>query len=149
MEPRPLVTPVDPQTLGSSSAPPVKFFLFLAIVIAGAFTGYFLSRSGQSSESVTTNSAVTNTMIKTATEVGSTDAAFKDTGTGQLQEGGIRGEGTHKLVRDGGPSQTIYLVSSVIDLEAYTGKKVQVWGQTLKAKYAGWLMDVGRLKILE
>ena len=29
------------------------------------------------------------------------------------------------------------------------GARVQVWGQTMGAKKAGWLIDVGRLKVLE
>ena len=61
----------------------------------------------------------------------------------------VNGEGTHKLIRDGGPSQTVYLISSVIDMSEFVGKKVQVWGETIDAQKAGWLMDVGRVKILE
>jgi hypothetical protein len=147
MESGPLVNPVEPQVSSPASAQPAKFFLAVIVVLAGVVAGYFLSKSSVG-KAVNSN-GVTNTMVQTKNEVGSTDASFKDTATGELQEGGIRGEGTHKLIRDGGPSQTVYLVSSVIDLESYAGKKVQVWGQTLKAKYAGWLMDVGRLKILE
>jgi hypothetical protein len=52
-------------------------------------------------------------------------------------------------VREGGPSQTAYLVSSVIDLDSYAGKKVKVWGETFAAKKVSWLMDVGKIEILE
>jgi hypothetical protein len=31
----------------------------------------------------------------------------------------------------------------------YIGKKVKVWGQTFSSEQAGWLMDVGRLELLE
>lgn len=72
---------------------------------------------------------------------------FKDQATGTLQKGGLDGEGSHQLVREGGPSQTVYLVSSVIDLDAYVGKTVKIWGQTQAAKKAPWLMDVGRLEV--
>ena len=41
------------------------------------------------------------------------------------------------------------MISSVIDLDQYVGKKVEVWGLTLDAVKASWLMDVGRLKVLE
>jgi len=37
----------------------------------------------------------------------------------------------------------------VIDLEKFVGRKVKVWGQTFAAQKAGWLMDVGKLKVLE
>jgi len=89
-------------------------------------------------------------MVKSATEVGSTNTAtYRDTAIGVVEAGGLNGEGTHKLVRDGGPSQTVYLISSVIDLDQYVGKKVELWGLTLDAVKAPWLMDVGRLKLLE
>ncbi len=68
---------------------------------------------------------------------------------GTLEKGGIDGEGTHKLIREGGESQTAYLTSSIIDLDPLVGKKVQVWGETFKGQKAGWLMDVGRVKVLE
>lgn len=157
MEDKPLVTPLNPKTLTPSESeltPPTssqagKFFIIITVIIAGVVTGFVLSRRGSMGDAAKNTSAGKN-IINTSTEVGSTDTnTFKDTATGELQAGGIRGEGTHKLVREGGPSQTVYVVSSVVDLDSYVGKKVQVWGQTLKAKYAGWLMDVGRLKILE
>jgi hypothetical protein len=66
-----------------------------------------------------------------------------------LEEGGIDGEGTHHLVRDGGPSKSVYLTSTVIDLDSFAGKKVKVWGETISARKAGWLMDVGKIKIIE
>ena len=31
----------------------------------------------------------------------------------------------------------------------YIDKKIKVWGQTQTAQYAGWLMDVGRVEVLE
>jgi hypothetical protein len=53
------------------------------------------------------------------------------------------------LERAGGPSQDVYLTSSTISFDEYVGKKVKVWGETFSAKTAGWLMDVGRLELLE
>jgi hypothetical protein len=68
---------------------------------------------------------------------------------GVLQEGGIGNEGTHHLDREGGVSQTVYLTSSVIDLQSFVGKKVEIWGETLSSKKAGWLMDVVKIKVTE
>jgi hypothetical protein len=88
--------------------------------------------------------------ITAGTQVGIRDEkTFKDTGEGQLQKGGINGEGSHHLVRPGGDSQTIYLTSSVIDLDQFIGRKVKVWGETIGAQKAGWLMDVGKLEVIE
>lgn len=77
------------------------------------------------------------------------ERTFRDRAEGVLTIGGIEEEGTHHLVRDGGPSQNVYLTSSVIDLDSFVGKKVEVWGETNKGQKAGWLMDVGKVRIAE
>lgn len=85
-----------------------------------------------------------------AKEAGIADeATFKDSAEGTLEEGGMTGEGTHHLTRDGGPSQNVYLTSTVVNLDDFVGKKVKVFGQTISAKKAGWLMDVGLVKVSE
>lgn len=114
------------------------------IIIAGVLTGFFLSKKG------TVATLTAPGVVQKGREVGSQDVkTFKDTATGIIEAGGINGEGTHKLIREGGPSQTAYLTSSVIDLDQFVGKKVQIWGETFKGQKAAWLMDVGRVKILE
>ncbi|OGD95243.1 hypothetical protein A3F02_03170 [Candidatus Curtissbacteria bacterium RIFCSPHIGHO2_12_FULL_38_9b] len=57
-------------------------------------------------------------------------------------------QGTHKLIRPGGESQTAYLTSSVLDLDTYLGKKVKIFGETFGSSQVGWLMDVGKVEIL-
>lgn len=117
------------------------------IIILGIGTGYLFSRSKIAKS---TPQAKSNQMVKTPNEAGTLDTkTFKDFATGTLEEGGFNGEGTHKLIRPGGNSQTVYLVSSLIDLESFVGKKVEVYGQTIRAKSVGWLMDVGRIKVVE
>jgi hypothetical protein len=119
----------------------------LLIIGTGVGTGYFMAKNKPAGN--TANKATTE-MIKTQTEAGTTDTStFKDYATGDLTEGGINGEGTHHLVRPGGASQTVYLISSLVDLSQFVGKKVEVYGQTVKAKSAGWLMDVGRIKVIQ
>ena len=89
-------------------------------------------------------------IIKTDKVVGSTDTkTFRDSTEGVLEKGGLDGEGTHHLVRPGGESQTAYLTSSVIDLDLYVGKKVKVYGETFQGQKAGWLMDVGKIELLD
>lgn len=150
----PLVTPVDPHTLDSksplakSSPQSKQTLVFVLVIIVGLAVGFFLSRS----QSTTSNNSVISgdDIIKTDTEVGSKDTVtFRDSATGTMEAGGLNGEGTHKLIRDGGPSQTVYLISSIVDLGEFVGKKVEVWGETIKAQRVGWLMDVGRVKIVE
>jgi hypothetical protein len=86
----------------------------------------------------------------TSTGAGMLDSNTKyDTATGDLKDGGISGQGTQHLERDGGPSHYVYLTSSVVDLSGFVGKKVQVWGQTLASKKAPWLMDVAKVQVVQ
>jgi hypothetical protein len=86
----------------------------------------------------------------TSTEAGMLDPKTKyDNATGNLKDGGIGNEGTHHLERDGGPSHYVYLTSSVVDLSGFVGKKVEIWGQTLASKKAGWLMDVAKIQVVQ
>lgn len=121
------------------------------IILLGALTGYFLSsqKTLPGLGAKTANMPVSGKIEKGAV-YGSNDLkTFKDTAEGQLEKGGIDGEGSHHLVRPGGESQTVYLTSSIIDLDLFAGRKVKVWGETNTARKAGWLMDVGRVEVLE
>lgn len=126
---------------------PMYIGIALLVVLLGVGSGWFLSnRTSGASGSPTKSAPGAKT---SATEAGIGDEkTFKDTATGDLQEGGINGEGTHHLVRPGGDTQNVYLTSTVIDLGSFVGKKVQVWGQTISAQQAGWLMDVGKIKAI-
>jgi len=129
--------------------------IILAIVIAGGVTGYFLANRGQGSMMVATQSKQLTggaETVQTSTEVGIKDEkAFKDTSQGKIVINDNKDitEGSHKLLRPGGASQTAYLTSSVLDLNQFLGKCVQIWGETFAGQKAGWLMDVGRIKILD
>lgn len=123
----------------------IVIFVYVLLAVLGVGTGYLLS----SKDGASTLTTPTGTAIKTATVVGISDpSTFKDCATGTLENEGLAGEGTHKLIRDGGPSQTAYLLSSVVDMDQYVGTKVKVCGQTMQAKKVSWLMDVGRLETL-
>jgi hypothetical protein len=120
--------------------------LALVVVVVGVGSGWLLS--GRKSLGVSEGAAPG--AKNTAQEAGIADeATFKDSAEGVLEEGGIAGEGTHHLVRPGGDSQNVYLTSTVVDMQSFVGKKVTVWGQTISARKAGWLMDVGKIKVAE
>jgi len=121
----------------------------IVVILLGVGTGYIFSKIGS-----TNNLNGVEESVDTAKEskkvVGSSDTkTFKDTAIGALKSGGINGEGAYHLVRPGGDSQNVYLTSSIVDLSTYVDKKIKVWGQTQKAQAAGWLMDVGRVEVLE
>ncbi len=142
---QPLVHPITPKKkiVLPKSAPVIGAVL---IILAGMATGFFLSSQQASLPLLGGKPKV----IKTDKMAGSTDVkTFKDVAEGTLEKGGIDGEGTHKLIRPGNESQTVYLTSSVINLDDYVGKKVRIWGETFSAQKAGWLMDVGRVEVLE
>ncbi len=120
----------------------------IGIILAGIFSGFLLHNI--LSKGITSSGDKTSgNVVSKGESAGSNDTkTFKDSAEGQLDSGGLNGEGTHRLTRPGGDNQTVYLTSSVLDLNKYIGKKVRVWGQTFSAKKAGWLMDVGKVEVL-
>jgi hypothetical protein len=115
----------------------------IIVVIAGVGTGYTLSSASAESTSPTPTSNVAD---ESSGGVNIDESMFSDTATGVLNEGGIEGEGTHYLDTGLGEEKYVYLLSTVLDLDPFIGKKVEVQGQTLAAENAGWLMDVGKIK---
>jgi hypothetical protein len=139
----------NPENMSSIFTKKLFTFLILAVVM-GIMTGYVLSSKKENVGNTLNSGVVDSSQITKGTIVGSSDTkTFKDTATGTLKNGGINGEGQFHLVRTGGDSQNVYLVSSNVDLSKFIGKKIKVWGQTQTAQYAGWLMDVGRIEVVE
>ena len=131
------------------SKKPLLPLLVATIIILGITSGY-LASGKKSGGSTAQTGTIKSSGITVGSEFGGKDElVFKDQAIGVIETGGIDGEGTHKLLREGGVSQTVYLTSSTLDLESFNGRKVQIWGETFRAQKAGWLMDVGRLKVLE
>ncbi|PJC28217.1 hypothetical protein CO054_01295 [Candidatus Shapirobacteria bacterium CG_4_9_14_0_2_um_filter_39_11] len=128
--------------------------IILVIILAGGITGWFLANRGGLPVGPTQIKQLTGgaELIQGPKEVGIKDVeTFRDTAEGKIEvnENSNIPEGSHKLIRPGGASQTAYLTSSVVDLNQFLGKCVQVWGETFAAQKVGWLMDVGRVKILD
>ncbi len=136
-----------------------KTWLYLGtgclIVILGVASGFGLSQltaggSGIGSgkvEEVSETGQVSQ--IKVGKTYGRQDEIFSSEAEGVIKKGGIDGEGTHHLEREGGESQTAYLTSSVVDLDQFVERKVKVFGETFAGQKAGWLMDVGAVKVLK
>jgi len=127
-------------------------FAFVAVLlgVVTGFSGYRLyAKSGAMSGSKEDLTMVVDGAIKKGATFGSNDESFKDTAKGYLEIGGFEGEGSHKLLRPGGDNQTVYLTSSVTDLSEFEGMEIEVWGETFQGQSVGWLMDVGRVKVLE
>ena len=152
----PITAPLKPLQNNSSSfltsiLLPSGIILF--IILFGVISGWFLSQRLDSQKMNVGldgySKAPGATVSEGGKEVGTDQTNFKDNAEGVLKEEGVDGEGTHHLERPGGVSQNVYLTSSVVDLDQFIDKKVQVFGETFASKKAGWFMDVGKVKILE
>lgn len=123
----------------------ISYLMLLLVIVLGIFSGYLISQALPQNSSSTKQ---TTQVIPGKKNYGTKNTKlFPDSTEGVLKKGGINGEGTHHLERKGGPSQNVYLTSSVIDLNQFVNKKVKVWGKTYTAQTAGWLMDVGYLEL--
>lgn len=125
----------------------------ILIILAGIGTGFGISRltGGTSTEGQRQQLAedTSGIKVKVGETYGETSDLFTDEAQGVLELNINDGEGTHKLIREGGESQTAYLTSSLIDLDLFIGREVKVWGETYAAQKVGWLMDVGAVKVLK
>lgn len=126
--------------------------ILIVAILLGIGTGFFLAGTKGTTVQTTAGGGVNTNggSVTRGAVVGSDDTkTFKDVVEGELAEGGKDGEGQFHLIRPGGESQYVYLTSSTIDLSQYVKRKVKINGQTHEAQKVGWLMDVGRLEVLE
>jgi len=136
--------------------------LFFIIIVLAITSGFWLSRflplndSGTdiSTPDAQKNIASTENISNAADLIvgqyyGDTGKTFTDDAVGTIVKGGINGEGTHTLQREGGKTQNAALTSSTVDLDLFVDKKVEIQGETNSSTKAGWFLDVGVIKILE
>lgn len=130
-----------------SSALPMVIGAFL-VVLAGVLTAWIISSKVFNKNS--SGGAAAPGVKVTSTEAGTLDPNVKyDTATGVLEEGGIAGEGTYHLGRNGGSTaKDVALTSSLLDLTPFLGKTVNIWGETISStRPGGWLMDVAKIQL--
>lgn len=131
-----------------------RAFIIICViaVLAGVLTGagaFKLKNKKSAANNQVQNVATDPNQIKNGDVFGVQDKdTFADNATGYVEKGGVEGEGSHKLLREGGETQTVALTSSVIDLDKLVGMEVKVYGETHKAEKAGWFMDVGRVEVV-
>lgn len=126
--------------------------IIITVLVIGVVSGFLFSQKGKLAPAIPGNKATGEAggKVEKGQVYGAADGKeFTDKTEGTLEKGGLEGEGSHKLIRPGGESQTVYLTSSILDLDSFTGKKVRVWGETFEPQKAGWFMDVGKLEVLE
>jgi len=148
--------------MGGNVMEPVKKSKTMPLIISagiviGLVTGFFiaqkqllLANGGVNLTSQSTQELTSATNVKVGDVFGSADEkTFRDQAEGILMAGGIEGEGSHHLERGANKTQWVYITSSVVDLDLLVGDRVTIWGETNQGKKAGWLMDVGKLKVQE
>ncbi len=128
----------------------VTLFIAIAAGFGTGFGAFKLKMKTSASDSPQADQLVAGDKVKDGDVFGvKDDQTFKDSAEGYLEKGGTEdGEGSHRLLREGGESQTVYLTSSITDLDKLVGMQVKVWGETFKGQNAGWLMDVGRVQVV-
>ena len=108
-----------------------KTIYFIIVVLAVAL-GFWVSRFFPSSKSgsglisnLTKSNVTPAASLKNSNDLvvgqsyGDTGKTFTDTAIGTIIKGGINGEGTHTLQREGGKTQNAALTSSVVDLDLF------------------------------
>ncbi|RJR29612.1 hypothetical protein C4564_01965 [Candidatus Microgenomates bacterium] len=123
----------------------INLVLSIVVIFAGVGTGWVASRVN-AGESEKSDTAV---MGLEAVSDAIDEEVFNESAQGMLLEGGIEGEGTHRLDRGLGEEKMVYLISSVIDLQSFVGKKVEIRGKSVAGNKAGWLMDVVKVKLMQ
>ena len=128
----------------------LPFILVVIVIVAGGLSGLVLaSRTKSASREVKSTQAQEEVPKEVKESLAQT---FRDEAEGTIQKNDTLDkyvQGTHKLLRPGGESQTAYLTSSVLDLDQYVGKKVKVFGETFGSSQVGWLMDVGKVENIQ
>ena len=121
---------------------------------AGILTGWIFGRSAlvfpTTGGNLSSSEVLQGAKSQGVKVIGSKDTkTFKDCTKGKLikNDGKITTEGSHILQREGGESQNVYLTSSIVDLEQFLNKTIEVCGETNAAQKAGWLLDVGLVKV--
>lgn len=148
--PEPILDPIVKKFPQKKESPLFSVIAIAVVLFLGVGTGWAFAKKSTTTTSNTPATVTTSNSVNTTTEAGINDSsAFPDSAQGILTEGGIGGEGTHHLDRGMGAAKDVYLTSTVINLQSFVGKKVEVQGQTISGKKAGWLMDVGKVKVIE
>ncbi len=134
---------------------------FIMVAFFGIFTAFWLSRFFPTSKTTSNidqkfqESLISTEDISGAAGVevgksyGDLNGNFTDKATGVIKIGSINGVGTHILEREGGISQRASLTSSVVDLDLFVDRKVQIQGETNSSDKTSWLMDVGAVTVIE
>ncbi len=126
----------------------VPIVIIIVVIAAGILSGLIASSRHKNSQ-IQSKAAIEEGSLEGKQKESFTQT-FRDQAEGTIEKNDQLdkyAQGTHKLIRPGGESQTAYLTSSVLDLDEFLGKKVKVFGETFGSSQVGWLMDVGKVEV--
>lgn len=138
-----------PPNLGSKAKKLLPIIIVVIVVSLGIISGLLLSSKSKISQS--SGEGALSEENLSGEQKQSFNQTFRDQAEGVIEKNDDLdkyAQGTHKLIRPGGEDQTAYLTSSVLDLDEYNGKKVKVFGETFGSSQVGWLMDVGKVEVV-
>lgn len=152
--------PVIKKETSPLKIPKESKIIYIIIVVLAIISGFWISRflptkmsvadtELETSKNIEAAKIIEGQEVKVGITYGNLSKNFSDTAMGTIKAGGVNNEGTHTLIREGGVTQNAALTSSVVDLDLFIGKKVEVNGETNDSNKASWFMDVGSIKILE
>ena len=144
-----ITQPMEPKKTAKFFAKIVPLLLIIVLIGAGIFTGLMLTSVNKSKASQGNVLSAENLAPEIKENFSQT---FKDEAEGIVEKNDDfekYAQGPWKLIRTGGESQTAYLTSSVMDLDEFIGKNVKVYGETFGSDQVSWLMDVGKVEVIE
>lgn len=150
-QPVQILRKVPPRLTGTKLSRFFPIILIVVIVAGGIFTGLVLSSRSKNAKIAASRASIVEETLS-GEQKQSFNQTFRDNAEGTVEKNDQLdkyAQGTHKLIRPGGEDQTAFLTSSVLDLNEYVGKKVKVFGETFGSSQVGWLMDVGKVEIIE
>lgn len=112
----------------------------LVAILLGIFSGFYLS----SNKPDTASKAQAQKATEENANVQIDENLIKDTVSGVLREGGVNGEGTHKIETGNGD---VAILSGSLYLDSFIGNKVTVWGRSISSPNVDWLIDVAKVKV--
>lgn len=149
--------PID-QPLAPTTTTSHRTIYYLMTIILAVFVGFWSSRFFPTSttlspdiadQPISADNLSSQQDIAVGQTYGNLNGTFKDSATGYIRKGNINGIGTHILERPGGLSQRASLTSSVLDLDLFVDRRVDIKGETNTSDKSSWLLDVGSITVLE
>lgn len=144
-----ITQPIEPSTSGNKLAKIVPVLLIIIVVVIGIATGFVLSTKNKPSiagKILLEGEGISPEIQENLSQT------FSDEAQGVLEKNtelDRYAQGPWILIRPGGDDQRAFLTSTVLDLDEYIGKEVKVFGETFGSSQVGWLLDVGKVEVID